>query len=168
MTAAGTRSDYEGLGLLMRRAGVESERVEAMVREFLATRADERIARLQMRELQSLREALGEGLDAMRADQDCALKAMSLALSTFRREANVYQRAFATATRRTCALAAVAILLQLVAIGIGLWLLVSSRPAAREPAPASLNADERAYAGSSLRFADVGYRRGDRLQVPRR
>jgi len=153
MNAAAVRSDYEGLGLLMRRAGVETARVEAMVREFLAMQAEERIAQLHVRELQSLREAVGEGLEAIRADQDAALKGMSLALTTFRREAHVYQSAFAAATRRTCAVAAALILLQLVTTALGAAVLAASRPGAGPVAPAELEAGKPAARAGSLHFA---------------
>ena len=151
------RSSYAGLGELMRNAGVDAVRVEAMVREFLAMQADEQLIRRQGHELRALRETVGDGLDAIRSDQDSALKALGLALSTFRREADVYQRAFAAATGRTCRLAAIVIVLQLVVIGLCTCLLLRQGPPGGRSVPALRDAGTAPplRAADSLHFAAI-------------
>lgn len=80
MGEGATTDDYSGLGLLMRQAGVAPERVEDMVRQFLTEELGGQACRECALEVRALRECVGDGVDAMRVDQNAALTTLGASL----------------------------------------------------------------------------------------
>jgi len=110
--------ELEALRQLMLRAGVVPSRVENMVGEIINGRAETANCTCCERELEALRETVGDGLDALKIDQHTTLKALSLSISIFRNDAKVYQFAFISAARRMNGLLIATIFLQIIMLGV--------------------------------------------------
>jgi hypothetical protein len=103
--------DYRRLAALLTGLGISPERLEEAVERAILEGDAEGLARLSAAEKRLVYFALGEGIASLRRDQDAALRAVGLTMSTFRNEAHLYRHAFLAAYRRTnWLLAAVAIL----------------------------------------------------------
>ncbi|NMN03869.1 MULTISPECIES: hypothetical protein [unclassified Novosphingobium] len=103
--------DYRRLAALLTGLGISPERLEEAVERALLEGDAQGLARLSAAEKRLVYFALGEGIASLRRDQDAALRAVGLTMSTFRNEAHLYRHAFLAAYRRTSwLLAAVAIL----------------------------------------------------------
>lgn len=116
------KSDFEGLGSLLLRAGVDPIRAENMVRDLLRAQLDEQTACQQ--DFQKLGEASVEALDAIRSEQRQMLKAINHTLFISRSESGLYQRAFSSATGLTNRLIMAVIISQFVIIGLVCFLYI--------------------------------------------
>ena len=135
-------AEFEALGLLMRKAGVAPERVESMIGKIIADRLGDLCDARCVRERYALNSTLGDGLEALRVDQDSALKALSLKMSIFRNDAAAYRFAFVAAARRTNWLIAAVIFLQIALLALGSFVAIEANRAEREAAASSPPADQ--------------------------
>ena len=93
--------DYHRLATLLTNLGISPERLEKAVEQAILEGDAQGLARLSASEKRLVYYALGEGLASLRRDQDAALRAMGLTMSTFRSEAHLYRDAFLGVSRRT-------------------------------------------------------------------
>ncbi|WP_231468308.1 hypothetical protein [Novosphingobium sp. CECT 9465] len=105
--------DYRRLASLLTNLGISPDRLELAVERAVLEDDAQGLARLSAAEKRLVYYALGEGLASLRHDQDAALRATGLTVSTFRSEARLYQGAFLCASRRTNWLLAALIVLTL-------------------------------------------------------